>query len=47
LVLEEMGRAKDRQAPIYGEIVGYSLGSEAHDSFQLEPSGEDAAHVLR
>jgi len=47
LVLEEMSRAKEGQAPIYGEIMSYALGSEAQDSFHLEPSGEDAARVLR
>jgi len=47
LILEEMGRAERRQAPIYGEIVSYALGCEAYDLSDIEPSGENAAHVLR
>jgi 3-oxoacyl-[acyl-carrier-protein] synthase II len=47
LVLEEMGHAKRRQAPIYGEIVSYALGCEAYDLFNIEPSGENAAHILQ
>lgn len=47
LVLEEMSRAEKRQAPIYGEIMSHALGCEAYDLFDLEPSGDNAAYVLR
>ena len=46
LILEEMGRARERQAPIYGEIMSYALGCEAYDLFDIEPSGDNAAYVL-
>ena len=47
LILEERTRAEQRGAPIYAEILGHAMGSEAYDSFLLEPSGEHAAQTLR
>ena len=47
LILEERTRAERRGARIYGEILGYALGCEAHEAFALEPSGANAAHTLQ
>jgi 3-oxoacyl-[acyl-carrier-protein] synthase II len=47
LVLEERTHAERRGAQIYGEIVGYALGCEAYESFELEPNGESAAYTLK
>src|SRR5271166_4291897 len=45
LVLEELERAKSRNAKIYGEIVGYGATSDGHD--MVAPSGEGAARCMR
>ena len=47
LVLEERERALKRNAPIYAEMVGYAANSGAHHMVIPEPSGEDAANVIR
>ena len=47
LILEERTSAERRGARIYGEILGYALGCEAHEAFTLEPSGANAAHTLQ
>jgi 3-oxoacyl-[acyl-carrier-protein] synthase II len=47
LILEERTRAERRRARIYGEVLGYALGCEAYESFTLEPSGANAAHMLQ
>lgn len=44
VVLEEMGRARARGAPIYGEIVGYCANSDGYDMVQL--SGEGAVRCM-
>jgi 3-oxoacyl-[acyl-carrier-protein] synthase-1 len=45
LVLEELERAKARNARIYGEIAGYGATSDGAD--MVAPSGEGAARCMR
>jgi 3-oxoacyl-[acyl-carrier-protein] synthase-1 len=45
VVLEEYGRAKARNAPIWGEIVGYYANSDGYDMVQL--SGEGAVRCMK
>ena len=45
LVLEEYGRAKARNARIYGEVAGYGLTSDGFD--MVAPSGEGAERCMR
>jgi 3-oxoacyl-[acyl-carrier-protein] synthase I len=45
LVLEDLERARARNAQIYGEIVGYGATSDGHD--MVAPSGEGAARCMR
>lgn len=45
LVLEEMERAKQRSATIYGELVGYGATSDGAD--MVAPSGEGAVRCMR
>jgi len=47
LVLEELGRAKARGAHIYGEIVGYAYGNDAHHMTAPRPDGSQAARAMR
>lgn len=46
LVLEDLGHAKMRDAPLYAEVLGYAIGSEAYDAYSLEPTGEAASATL-
>lgn len=39
VVLEEYHRAKARNAPIYGEIIGFGTSSDGHDIVQPDPEG--------
>ncbi|MCP4667861.1 MAG: beta-ketoacyl-ACP synthase II [Deltaproteobacteria bacterium] len=46
LILEELGRALERSAHIYGEIVGYGLTSGAYHMALPQPDGEDSARAM-
>jgi len=47
LILEELQRALERKAKIYGEILGYASGNESYDLFQIDPSGDAASVTMR
>ena len=44
LILEELEHAKNRGAPIYGELTGYSATSDGYD--MVSPSGEGAYRCM-
>lgn len=44
IVLEELGRAKRRGAPIYAELVGYGMSADAH---HMTAPAEDASGAVR
>jgi 3-oxoacyl-[acyl-carrier-protein] synthase II len=46
-VIEEMQRAKERGAHIYGEIRGYGSTCEAYHRVRLEECGEEPARAIR
>ena len=45
-VIEEMERARDRGAHIYGEIAGYGSTCEAYHRVRLEECGEEPARAI-
>lgn len=47
VVLEREETARSRGARIYGRILGYALAGEAHHMTAPEPSGSEAARVMR
>jgi 3-oxoacyl-[acyl-carrier-protein] synthase II len=47
LVLEEREQALERNAPIYGEILGYGSTCDAYHRVRLDPSGEEPARAMR
>ncbi|MCI0525934.1 MAG: beta-ketoacyl-[acyl-carrier-protein] synthase family protein, partial [Nitrospira sp.] len=46
LVLEELYHALQRNASIYGEIVGYGSTCDAYHRVQIMPSGEESARAM-
>lgn len=47
LALEELGHAVRRNAPIYGEILGYGTTNDAYHMTAPLPSGAQAARAIR
>lgn len=47
LVLESEERARARGAAIYGYILGYAIGGEAYHMTAPEPTGKEAARIIR
>jgi len=46
LVLEELGHALRRDAPIYGELLGYGISNDAHHMTAPRPDGRQAARTI-
>lgn len=47
LVIEELSRARSRDATIYGEIIGYANNCGAYHMVKVREGGEDEAMTLR
>ena len=46
LILEEMGQALERGAPILAQILGYSSTCDAYHAVRLDPSGEEPSRAM-
>jgi len=46
LILESEAHARRRGAHVYADVEGYSVGSEAHEMFGIEPTGDSAVRTL-
>jgi 3-oxoacyl-[acyl-carrier-protein] synthase II len=44
--LEELEHALERNAPIYGELVGYATTTDAYHAFQANPDGEQMGRAM-
>src|ERR687895_2287057 len=47
VVLEDLERAKKRDAKIYAELLGYGLSSDARHVTEPDPSGDNPARAMR
>jgi 3-oxoacyl-[acyl-carrier-protein] synthase II len=47
ILIEELGHALRRGAPIYCEIIGYGLGADAYHMTSPLPDGDGAARCMR
>jgi 3-oxoacyl-[acyl-carrier-protein] synthase II len=47
LVLEELGAARARGAPVYAEVLGYGASNDAHHMAQPEPNAVGVAEMMR
>jgi 3-oxoacyl-[acyl-carrier-protein] synthase II len=47
LILEELERAKSRNAPIYGEVVGYGSSADAYRITDIHPEGRGATACMK
>ena len=47
LILEELGHAKKRNAPIHAEFLGYGICADAYHLTAPEPQGEGVERVIR
>lgn len=47
LVLEELGRARSRGAPIYAEVAGFGTSNDAHHMTAPAPDGSQATRAMK
>jgi 3-oxoacyl-[acyl-carrier-protein] synthase II len=47
LIIEELGRAINRNAPIYVELMGYGASSDAYHMTRNNPDGDEAVKAIK
>lgn len=47
VILEEYTRAKNRKAPIYGEVIGFGTSTDGHDIVQPDPEGNGCYRCMK